>query len=300
VSTPFERQPHDAPPDEPVEPASPATRSRRSLLKLFGALAVGAAGGAVVRSETADATNGDSLVVGMQNAATSTTRLVTTGAISGDGAFVVSAEAADWALEGSSGQIGVLGSGFIGVSGSGDVGGFFSGNLAAISLHPQDTPGAPTSGDFSKGDIRVDAAGVMYLCVAAGSPGTWIKLSHGGYRPLPAPVRAYDSRGNAGGKLQPGAGDIASPRPIPITAAVSAVPTNAVAIAGNLAVTESEGGGFATVWPEGDWPGTANINYAAGVDLSNSFTVGLGAGGTIKISASTRTHVVIDVAGYIL
>jgi hypothetical protein len=283
------------------EPAPQHRRgTRRSLLQMAGALMVGLVGGAAARSDGAEAADGGGLVVGQANTGTSPTSLHTTGSISQDGAFVVVADAADWAVEGSSGQVGVLGSGFIGVTGTGDIGGFFSGNMAALSLQPQVGSGAPASGDHSKGDLLVDASGVMYLCVADGNPGTWIKVSHGGYRPLPAPIRAYDSRSDAAGKLQPGAGDVEHPRPIQITGVVAGVPAEAVAVAGNLAVTQAEAGGFATVWPSGAWPGTANINYNPGVDLSNAFTVGLGASGQITIAALTRVHVVVDIAGYIL
>jgi hypothetical protein len=72
-----------------------------------------------------------------------------------------------------------------------------------------------------------------------------------------------------------------------------------VAVAGNLAVTEASGGGFATIWPSGAWPETANINFVA-VDLSNSFTVGLSGTGTVYVAASSPTHVITDIAGYVL
>jgi hypothetical protein len=297
---PSELEPPAVPGDPGTEPAPESNqRTRKSVLKLFGALAVAFAGGAAVRSETADATNGDALLAGGETTASSATTLHASGPIANDGAFVVTADAADWALEGSSGQIGVLGSGYIGVTGTGDVGGFFSGNLAAISLQPQVTTGSPSAGDYSKGDILVDASGVMYLCVADGNPGTWIKVSHGGYRPLATPVRAYDSRTAPGGKLGPGNGDLAAPRPVQITGLVAGVPSNAVAVAGNLTVTQSEGIGFATLWPSGPWPETSNINFV-NTDLANAFTVGLGGTGGVNVAASTPTHVIIDVAGYIL
>ena len=295
--TPVSGATEPALPSEP-EHADPA-RTRRGLLQLVGVLAVGLVGGAAARGETANATDHSGLVVGETNTATSKTALLTSGAIANDGAFVVAADAADWAIEGSSAQLGVLGSGFVGVTGTGDVGGFFSGNLAAISLQPQDTPGAPSSGDYTRGDILVDATGVMYLCVAEGNPGTWIKVSHGGYRPLAAPIRAYDSRSAGAGKLRAGDGDTANPRAIQITGVVAGVPSNAVAVAGNVTVTEADGVGFATVWPEGPWPGTSNLNFVS-ADLANAFTVGLGAGGRLSVAASTPTHVIIDVSGYIL
>jgi hypothetical protein len=259
---------------------------------------VGLAGGIAARSDTAGATDNSALVVGQTNTAAQKTAITNSGPITNDGAFVVDASAADWALEGSSGNLGVLGSGFIGVMGTGDVGGFFSGNLAAISLQPQDDAGAPTSGDYSKGDMLVDANGVLYLCVADGNPGNWIKVSHGGYRPLATPQRAYDSR-NADGKLRPGDGDISNPRTIPITGVVSGVPSNAIAVAGNLTVTQPEGIGFGTIWPGGAWPGTSNINFVAS-DLANSFTVGLSGSGTVNVAAWAPAHVIIDISGFIL
>lgn len=113
---------------------------------------------------------------------------------------------------------------------------------------------------------------------------------------LPAPKRAYDSRQGGAGKLTGGVPP--TPRSIPITSVVTQVPASASAIVGNLAITQPDAGGFATVWPTGAWPGTANINFNAGADISNSITVGL-SNGSILVGASVPTHVVIDVAGYI-
>src|SRR5437868_10921321 len=155
-------------------------RSRRSLLKLFGAAGVGLVGGAAARAGSASAADGAPVLLGQDNTSSAKTSITNSGALSNDGAFVVDATAADWAIEGTSGQLGVVGNGFIGVTGSGDVGGFFSGNLAAISLQPQDSAGAPTSGDYSRGDMLVDANGALYLCTAEGNPGTWARLGPGG------------------------------------------------------------------------------------------------------------------------
>jgi hypothetical protein len=81
---------------------------------------------------------------------------------------------------------------------------------------------------------------------------------------------------------------------------VAGIPADAIGVVGNLAVTQQAGVGFATLWPSGPWPGTANINFAPGQDLSNSFSCGLSAAGTISVAASNTTHVVIDITGYIL
>ena len=284
----------------PVTPADQPRRSRRSLLKLVGLSALGIAGGAAARTSSASAADGSSLVLGQANTAASKTSLDTSGTITNDGALVVTANAADWAVQGVTQHIGVVGGGGIGVYGYGTFGGYFSGDHAGISLEPQSFAGPPTANSYTKGDIFVDTNGVLFLCVADGTPGTWIKVSHGGYRPLSVPVRAYDSR-NGGGKLgaSGASGSLGNPRVVPIVGAVAGVPSNAVAVSGNLGVTDADAGSFATVWPEGAWPGTANINFT-NVDLSNSFTVGLGSGGVISVASYTPVHVIIDIAGYIL
>lgn len=41
------------------------------------------------------------------------------------------------------------------------------------------TSGAPTTGTFQQGDYVVDQSGTMWVCVVAGSPGTWVDLSSG-------------------------------------------------------------------------------------------------------------------------
>lgn len=40
--------------------------------------------------------------------------------------------------------------------------------------------GAPVSGTFAKGDFVVTQDGSLYICTAAGSPGTWAQVSGGG------------------------------------------------------------------------------------------------------------------------
>jgi hypothetical protein len=170
-----------------------------------------------------------------------------------------------------------------------------SGALAPVLLRPSGSTGAPAALAHSRGEVYVDAAGSFFKCTADGTPGAWVQMNNS--VTLATPVRAYDSR-SSGGPLRAGDGETAHPRAIPITGVVAGIPSNAVAVFGNLAVTQGVGVGFATVWPSGSWPGTANINFAT-ADLSNSFTVGLSATGTISVAASQQTHVVIDVTGFI-
>lgn len=41
------------------------------------------------------------------------------------------------------------------------------------------TSGAPASGTFRVGDFSIDQSGYMWICTAAGSPGTWINAASG-------------------------------------------------------------------------------------------------------------------------
>jgi hypothetical protein len=180
--------------------------------------------------------------------------------------------------------------------GGSGVGVHAEGSQANLLLGPNSTAGAPTSGAHGLGEIYCDSKGTFYKCTIAGTPGTWVPMNNP--VTIATPVRAYDSRTAAAGILKSTDGFTATPRAIQITGVVAGVPANAVGVFGNLAVTQEAGVGFATIWPSGAWPGTANINFTT-ADISNSFTVGLSGTGTISIAASAQTHVVIDIAGFI-
>lgn len=57
------------------------------------------------------------------------------------------------------------------------LGASFQGDRAAIRLVPRATPGPPTSGDHQRGEIVVDHRGLVWVCTAAGAPGTWKQLA---------------------------------------------------------------------------------------------------------------------------
>jgi hypothetical protein len=290
--------------DKSVEEQRPggAGRTRKDILKAAGVVAGAAVAGKLASADSASAADGQPLIVAANNSASNIETGLTTAGVdapAGFRAFKVTAPNFDYGVSGEAQDYGVVGTGAGGVLGLGTVGGVFSGSVVAINLDPQGAAGAPT-GEAFKGDLAVDSTGVLFLCVADGTPGTWIRVSHGGVRYLSTPFRAYDSRVGTTGKLRPGAGDTANPRVIPISGVVPGVPGNALGIVGNLAVTEANPGGFATIWPSGAWPGTANINFNPNQDLSNAYNVGLSGSGTVSVASSGTTHVVIDVAGYIL
>ena len=79
------------------------------------------------------------------------------------------------------------------------------------------------------------------------------------------------------------------------------IPTNAVAVTGNLTVTGQTSGGFVVLAPAAGGS-TSTINFPAGDTRANAVTVALGSGGTLnavyKAKAGATTHLVFDVTGY--
>jgi hypothetical protein len=270
--------------------------TRRGLLGLAGAALVGVLGGALGRAGEARAADGGSLLIGEENVGgAATTKLTTTATIASGAALAVAGANAQSGVYGSGRDIGVYGSAPIGVYGEGAVGGVFSGTDAAVSLTPAAAAGSPT-GVAVKGDLMVDSAGVLRLCVANGTPGTWIAVSHGGIRPLPEPKRLYDSR-LVGGEF---AGF--STRDIDVVTANIGVPAEAVAIVANLTVTQTHDYGFLTAYPTGvPRPITSNLNWNPAQTIANSATIRLGIGGQISLYVElSRAHVIVDVAAYVL
>jgi hypothetical protein len=83
------------------------------------------------------------------------------------------------------------------------------------------------------------------------------------------------------------------------------VPSNAVAVTGNLTVTQQTGLGFValTVAPTNN-PPTSTLNFPVGDNRANNLTIPLSAGGTLsavyKAAAGKTTQLVFDVTGYFL
>ena len=163
------------------------------------------------------------------------------------------------------------------------------------------------------GEIDLDAAGNLYLCVVSGTPGTWRQLSGpttAGQLHLTPPGRVYDSRAGLATKLAFGDAD----RVVTVTTVIAGqpsagstiVPVGATGVLASLAVTATEGAGFLGLYSNAlaTWPGNASINWVAkDSDISNSVTVAVDAIGRIKVNiggqgAGTKTHFVIDVVGY--
>jgi hypothetical protein len=64
-----------------------------------------------------------------------------------------------------------------GVYGDGHFGGQFKGTAAQLSLVPGPSAGHPTSGVHVIGEIYMDSAASLFVCIAGGPPGTWVKIA---------------------------------------------------------------------------------------------------------------------------
>jgi hypothetical protein len=274
--------------------------------RFFGLAAAGVAGlfAGRLTTEDAHAADGDPISAGQTTTALGKTELSTTGPVANDAALAVNAPNADYGVKGTAAAIGVYGRGPIGVLGEGAVGGVFSGTDTAVSLTPTGTSG-PSTTQSLKGDVLVDKDGVMWFCIADGTPGTWIKLSHGGVRYLDAPDRVYSSTNpGAGGTHKKG-----EVRPIQITGSVPGLPDNAVGIVGNVTVHQTVAAGFVTVYPAGaDVPAASTLNwFTPNMQAANAISVRLGAQGRISVYAdgamaagANACEVIVDVSGYVL
>ena len=95
------------------------------------------------------------------------------------------------------------------------------------------------------------------------------------------PCRLADTRGGPGfpiGPFGPPSLIAVTPRVFPI-AGNCGIPATALAVSANMAVTNTSGNGFISVWPEGavqPSPPVASLNYSAGQTIANAVLAPLG------------------------
>jgi hypothetical protein len=120
------------------------------------------------------------------------------------------------------------------------------------------------------------------------------------YQPI-TPIRILDTRVGTGlsGPFVTGV-----PRTIDVAGAVGGtIPTNAVAITGNVTVVGQNSAGYVAVGPGlGSTPATSTINVPLGDIRANNLTLPLDASGDLnavfKGAAGTSTQLLLDVTGY--
>jgi hypothetical protein len=329
----------------------PTTASRRGMLKLAGAAAAGAVAAVATTKMPAAAADGDPINAG-ESVSTDAGSRETTGLIYSNTAtpevaglilgttapaniFLVRdttglilstassaaypAASAGYAYRtvanGVYGYTGMSGAGVVGSGGgAGSVGVLARGSAANLELLAQGNPGPARTDAHRLGQIVCDSAGDVWLCVVAGTPGTFRKLggasAAGAFHAL-SPGRVYDSRaaapqqGTIGGS-QNRTISVADKRD-PATGAVTVadfVPAGATAVAANVTVVSQTGSGFLTINPGGTTTvDSSTINWsAAGQILANGVILTLNANRELTVVAGGggSTDFLVDISGYYL
>lgn len=246
-----------------------------------------------------DTTGNNTGVYGTSSGGTGLYGVTDTGtAAQGDAGLYAKALSTGTGVAGSSGSgIGVQGNSNTGIGGS------FTGGQAPLALGLGTAAGAPTTGTHIAGEIYADVNATLFICVQGGAPGIWNKIAWAGslrggqVNLLPAPIRVLDTR--------PTLWAANTSHDVQVTGVVVngiSVPTGALAMIGNVTVTQTTGSGFLTLFPQGaPLPNTSTINYVGGQTVANATTVGLSSSGRITIYAANQgAYVILDVAGYIM
>lgn len=205
-----------------------------------------------------------------------------------------------YGFAGRAGGYGVVGAGGLGATGV-----LARGARANVELSPQGSAPSNRSDAHRQGELVHDQNGDLWLCTAAGSPGTWTKIAGqktaGAFHAI-APKRIYDSRPDTSPFLPPKARiNPGENRLIDCTQNASGVPPAAKAILLNLTAAGPTGRGNLAVYPDGTAPPTAStINYTAGVNIANSTIVACGPGAKVRVACggSSGVDFIIDVSGY--
>lgn len=186
----------------------------------------------------------------------------------------------------------------VGAPGSGGFGQLFGVGMT--------TPGSTSTVNFRAGGgtvssfttVRVGPSGAvaMYLSATAHVVidvyGYWVPAgisSSGRFVAEAAPRRLLDTRTSAGGKRR------LAPNEIRTVATQRAGATAAVV---NVTVTQPLGSGWLTAYGN-TLPPTSSTNFIGAETRANLAIVPLRSDGTLRIKASTSTHVIIDIVGYI-
>jgi hypothetical protein len=177
--------------------------------------------------------------------------------------------------------------------------------------------GAPTvaSGHHLAGSIWADVNNVLWHCVVSGTPGTWVPMRS--TVPLDSPKRVIDTRYGTGGI----SGRLVKKRIYTFNSflATAGIPTQAVAVIGNLTMVAPEGlksGAWMAIVPAkynngvtmpSGYPGVSTINSGPSDAIANQFTCSLGTGayaGKVSImwdgTSNVQPYAIVDVTGYII
>ena len=133
---------------------------------------------------------------------------------------------------------------------------------------------------------------------------TWLnQLRTAGTTFVPlAPVRIVDSRDGSGLSGLSGKFNASQARTFAV-AGLGTIPASAVAVTGNLTVTNQTAAGYVALTPDPtSTPGSSTLNFPLGDNRANNVTIPLNAGGQLaavyKATAGRTTDLIFDVTGY--
>ena len=334
--------PSEETPVNPTTDVQPPRPDRRSVMRgLLGAAAGAAAVGVALRPDTASASTGGFVYGATNNAGLDTTTLnadVSFGrtlsvANAANGGFAVAGEA-DFVYGGfarsaaiymtSAGSGAIISSQddcFVGVSNTGvalrgtstsGIGLLASGGRCdALLLGTGDSPNSRVDAHTS-GEILKDRDNNLWVCVVAGSPGTWRKVAGtetAGSLHVIEPTRVYDSRWpSGGGRLATGDArgiDVSAGRNLTTGAIETAnlVPAKATALQYTITVTDTAGAGFVAVTAiKATGYRASSINWSASGQSSANSTMAKLTSPELRLwgGGGGSTQVIIDVLGYYL
>jgi hypothetical protein len=325
---------------EPKQNNGSGPSSRRGFLRLGAAAALGAVGWAAAKVVPASAATGDPMVLGTAMSAAASTTVAGTGAgtpvqvfaakdatftpadLATAGGFAgtlqglgFGANVLNPAVEGVDGWAqGTRAFGVYGLtdSGTGVVGesntgiGLYARRSGRIGQDGMVTLGPGVAPAYSPNNFEQvrDANGVLWINNGSGA---WRRVNTARFDTADGtggffkPFRLVDTRSGS-----PKAG--LSTWTYPVTGqgtGASTIPTDAIAIAGNLTAVAYNSSGYLAIFPAGTvyQPGTdpSSVNFVTGqFAIANSFIVGLGTGGAVSVFVYSPgvSHFIIDITGY--
>jgi hypothetical protein len=167
--------------------------------------------------------------------------------------------------------------------------------------------GGPAAGTHAVGEVTRDGQANYWVCIAAGTPGTWRRLgggsSVGALQLLSQPKRCYDSRAAqppAGGGTK---GILAAhaQRVIDSKNNGTTVLPGATAVMINITIRSASAAGLISAYSAGlaTWPGTTTLAWSRNAESSSNLAVvGVDSQAKFKVYASARTNFWVDVLGY--
>lgn len=160
----------------------------------------------------------------------------------------------------------------------------------------QTVPNAVIATLSASGEVCLFTLAAAHLIVDASG---WFPV--GSYAPLASPQRLLDSRpgSSTADGAQAGTGRLAAGQTVEVDVAGRVgLGASAETVVLNVAVTETGGPGFVTVFPCGvKRPTASNVNHLGGQTVPNLVIAKVGARGRVCVYTLSSTHLVVDVSG---